>query len=123
MAALSEIEKLEARYAENPDGRYFAPLADAYRKAGRVDEAITVVTSGLNQHPDYLSAHIVLDGHPSLEEAQVVGAAVKAAVGARFGIAHATIELECETCSPVGDWCSIEEHDVLVRSVPPGETQ
>ena len=34
MAASSEIEKLERRYAENPDGRYFAPLADAYRKAG-----------------------------------------------------------------------------------------
>lgn len=60
MAALSEIEKLEARWAENPDGRYFAPLADAYRKAGRVDEAITVVMGGLARHPDYLSAHIVL---------------------------------------------------------------
>ncbi|HEY2804242.1 MAG TPA: tetratricopeptide repeat protein, partial [Gemmatimonadales bacterium] len=60
MAALSEIEKLEARWAENPDGRYFAPLADAYRKAGRIDEAITVATGGLGKHPDYLSAHIVL---------------------------------------------------------------
>lgn len=70
-----------------------------------------------------LSAHIVLDGHPSLEEAQVVGAAVKAAVGARFGIAHATIELECESCSPVGDWCAIEGTTVLVHSVPPGRTQ
>ncbi|MFI5043116.1 MAG: tetratricopeptide repeat protein, partial [Acidimicrobiales bacterium] len=60
MAALSEIEKLEARWAENPDGRYFAPLADAYRKAGRVDDAIMVVGQGLTKHPDYLSAHIVL---------------------------------------------------------------
>ena len=60
MAALSEIEKLEARWAENPDGRYFAPLADAYRKAGRIDDAISVVTAGLTKHPDYLSAHIVL---------------------------------------------------------------
>ena len=60
MAALSEIEKLEARWAENPDGRYFAPLADAYRKAGRIDDAIAVVTAGLTKHPDYLSAHIVL---------------------------------------------------------------
>jgi hypothetical protein len=60
MAALSEIEKLEARYAENPDGRYFAPLADAYRKAGRVDDALQMVQLGLSKHPDYLSAHIVL---------------------------------------------------------------
>ena len=60
MAALSEIEKLEARYAENPDGRYFAPLADAYRKAGRVDDALQMIQLGLSKHPDYLSAHIVL---------------------------------------------------------------
>jgi tetratricopeptide (TPR) repeat protein len=58
--ALSEIEKLEARFNENPDGRFFAPLADAYRKAGRVDDALQVVQVGLQKHPDYLSAHIVL---------------------------------------------------------------
>ena len=60
MAASSEIEKLERRYAENPDGRYFAPLADAYRKAGQADRALEVVRAGLEKHPDYLSAHIVL---------------------------------------------------------------
>jgi tetratricopeptide (TPR) repeat protein len=58
--AASEIEKLEARFNENPDGRYFAPLADAYRKAGRLDEALEMVRAGLQKHPDYLSAHIVL---------------------------------------------------------------
>jgi len=60
MAALSEIQKLEARYAENPDGRFFAPLADAYRKAGDVDRALELVQGNLAKHPDYLSAHIVL---------------------------------------------------------------
>jgi tetratricopeptide (TPR) repeat protein len=60
MAGTSEIEKLERRYAENPDGRYFAPLADAYRKAGQVDHALEVVRAGIEKHPDYLSAHIVL---------------------------------------------------------------
>ena len=60
MAASSEIEKLERRYAENPDGRYFAPLADAYRKAGQVDSALELVRDGLEKHADYLSAHIVL---------------------------------------------------------------
>lgn len=60
MAALSEIEKLEARFRENPEGRYFAPLADAYRKAGRVADALMLVQAGLERHPDYLSAHIVL---------------------------------------------------------------
>ena len=60
MAAPSEIEKLERRYAENPDGRFFAPLADAYRKSGNVLRALELVRAGLAKHPDYLSAHIVL---------------------------------------------------------------
>ncbi|HUI02784.1 MAG TPA: cation diffusion facilitator family transporter [Acidimicrobiales bacterium] len=46
-----------------------------------------------------LSAHVVLTGHPSLEEAQAVGDDVKAAIGAPFTIAHSTLELECERCS------------------------
>ena len=71
--AVSEIEKLEARYAENPDGRYFAPLADAYRKAGRVDDAIQLVTQGLSKHPDYLSAHIVF-GRCQLDKKDDAGA-------------------------------------------------
>jgi len=60
MAATSEIEKLERRHGENPDGRFFAPLADAYRKAGQLDRALEVVRKGLEKHPEYLSAHIVL---------------------------------------------------------------
>jgi cobalt-zinc-cadmium efflux system protein len=54
-----------------------------------------------------LSVHIVLAGHPSLEEAQVVGTAVKAAVSAPYRIAHATVELECEGCVDDGAWCAI----------------
>ena len=34
MAFSSEIEKLERRWQENPLGLTFAPLAEAYRKAG-----------------------------------------------------------------------------------------
>ena len=60
MAYTSEIEKLERRWAENPKGRNFAPLADAYRKAGELDRAIELCQSGLELHPDYVSAHIVL---------------------------------------------------------------
>src|SRR5437660_1722716 len=59
MAYTSEIEKLEKRWAENPKGRNFAPLADAYRKAGELDRAIELCTAGLERHPDYVSAHIV----------------------------------------------------------------
>jgi len=59
VAYTSEIEKLEKRWAENPKGRNFAPLADAYRKAGELDRAIELCTAGLERHPDYVSAHIV----------------------------------------------------------------
>jgi len=50
-----------------------------------------------------LSAHVVLAGHPSLEEAQAVGERIKAAVGPPFAIAHSTLELECEPCADGDD--------------------
>jgi tetratricopeptide (TPR) repeat protein len=59
VAYTSEIEKLEARFNDNPKGRNFAPLADAYRKAGLIDNAIVLCQNGLQLHPDYVSAHIV----------------------------------------------------------------
>jgi tetratricopeptide (TPR) repeat protein len=59
VAYASELEKLEQRFRENPRGRNFAPLADAYRKAGQIDSAIELCLSGLERHPDYVSAHIV----------------------------------------------------------------
>lgn len=60
MAYTSEIDKLERRHRENPEGRTFAPLADAYRKAGDVPRALEILKAGLQIHPDYLSASIVL---------------------------------------------------------------
>lgn len=58
-----------------------------------------------------MSAHVILDGHPTLEEAQVVGTRVKAAVSAPFGISHATLELECEGCVDDGTWCAMNDVD------------
>ncbi len=56
-----------------------------------------------------MSAHVVVQGHPSLEEAQLVGNAVKVAIATRFSIGHSTIELECESCAPEGDFCAIDQ--------------
>jgi tetratricopeptide (TPR) repeat protein len=58
--ALSEIEKLERRYAENPQGLTFAPLAEVHRKNGEVRRALDLLGSGLQIHPDYIPASIVL---------------------------------------------------------------
>jgi cobalt-zinc-cadmium efflux system protein len=56
-----------------------------------------------------LSAHVVLDGHPTLEEAQIVGERVKTSVGERFHLAHATLEMECEPCAEdVTEACSVD---------------
>ncbi|MGE0354100.1 MAG: tetratricopeptide repeat protein [Gemmatimonadales bacterium] len=60
MAYSSEIERLERRHAENPQGRTFAPLAEAYRKAGDLPRALELLSYGLELHPDYLSASVVL---------------------------------------------------------------
>jgi hypothetical protein len=58
--ALSEIEKLERRYAENPQGLTFAPLAEVHRKNGEVQRALDLLAPGLEIHPDYIPASIVL---------------------------------------------------------------
>lgn len=56
----SEIEQLEQRFAENPQGRVFAHLADLYRQARRLEEAEALVVEGLKRHPNYVSAYLVL---------------------------------------------------------------
>ncbi len=58
--AISEIEKLERRYAENPQGLTFAPLAEIHRKNGDVAKALDLLGPGLALHPDYIPASIVL---------------------------------------------------------------
>lgn len=52
-----------------------------------------------------LAAHLVLEGHPTLEEAQVVGERVKVQLSLGFRIDHATLELECEACATEADPC------------------
>ena len=55
----TEIEKLERRWQENPLGLTFAPLAEAYRKAGQIGKALELLDAGLAQHAGYVPAHIV----------------------------------------------------------------
>ena len=46
------------------------------------------------------SAHVVLAGEVSLHRAQTRGEELKALLADRFGIVHATLELECHVCEP-----------------------
>ena len=50
-----------------------------------------------------LSAHVVLRGEVTLHEAQSSGERLKALLDDRFGIEHATLELECHPCDPAVD--------------------
>ena len=64
-----------------------------------VDAVHDIHVWSLSSEVRALSAHLVLAGHPSLEEAQAVGERVKDAIGPPFSIAHSTLELECEPCA------------------------
>lgn len=58
--AASAIRRYEERLAKDPTSLAFAPLADAYRKAGRVKEAIALCREGLHRHPDHPGARVIL---------------------------------------------------------------
>jgi len=48
------------RYQEDPGSRAFAPLAEAYRKSGLVDEAIEIAREGLKVHPGFAGGRVAL---------------------------------------------------------------
>ena len=48
------------RFQEDPKSRVFAPLAEAYRRLGRLDEAIEICLEGLQHHPDFYGGRVVL---------------------------------------------------------------
>ena len=54
-----ELEALFRKYESAPDSFVFAPLADAYRKAGMLDEAVEICRKGVRRHPGYPSGHVV----------------------------------------------------------------
>ena len=75
MAISARIEELERKFNENPR-RYFAPLANEYRKAGDVAHAVELCRAYLPQQPGHMSGHIVfgqaLFESGELDEAQKV---------------------------------------------------
>jgi cobalt-zinc-cadmium efflux system protein len=90
-----------------PAGLDVVSLSSAMAAVDGVESVHDLHVWTLSSEVRALSAHLVLDGHPSLEEAQVVGARVKTAVSTRFRISHATLELECEACGVPDDGCTI----------------
>ena len=60
MSADTRIAELERRLARDPASIAFAQLAEEYRRAGRLDDAIRVCRDGLTRHASYPSARVTL---------------------------------------------------------------
>jgi cobalt-zinc-cadmium efflux system protein len=88
-----------------PAGLDTAALSAAISAVPGVEEVHDLHVWSLASDVRAMSAHLVLEGHPTLEEAQAVGTKAKATISAPFSIAHATFELECESCRDDGTWC------------------
>src|ERR1700753_3205941 len=58
MATSARIDELRKKFEENPR-RYFAPLANEYRKAGDPERAAAICEEYLPQQPGHMSGHIV----------------------------------------------------------------
>lgn len=54
------LEHLRRRVGANPASIAFATLAEEYRRAGMLDEAIDTCRTGLRRHPAYVSARVTL---------------------------------------------------------------
>ena len=48
------------RYQEDPTSRVFAPLAESYRKAGLLKEAVEIAREGLRVHPQFTGGKVAL---------------------------------------------------------------
>ncbi len=56
-----EVRTLRSLFwsARDPDGHAFAPLADAYRRKGELDEAQLLIRDGLGRLPEFSTGHLV----------------------------------------------------------------
>ena len=88
-----------------PDGLDVDALIAAVQSVDGVESVHDVHVWTLSTEVRAMSAHVVVEGSPSLAQAQAVGATVKSVIGTSFGIAHATLELECDDCGAAAFGC------------------
>lgn len=60
MADSSRLDELRRRVEKDPASIAFAQLAEEYRRAGLLEQAVEVCHAGLKIHPGYLSARVTL---------------------------------------------------------------
>lgn len=66
----ARLRDLKKRVERDPRSRFFVPLAEEYRRAGRLPEAIKALQSGLAEHPGYVAARVAL-GRALLETGRI----------------------------------------------------
>ncbi len=102
-------EAFEVLLESTPPGLEPSDLLRAIRSVDGVDDAHDLHVWSLSSDLRALSAHVMVSGHPTLEEAQEVGVRVKTALAAEYGIAHVTLELECESCGEINQqFCALD---------------
>jgi cobalt-zinc-cadmium efflux system protein len=83
-----------------PRGMDPGEVEAAIAREGAVESVHHLHTWNIASDVPALSAHVVLEGEVTLHEAQEHGDRIKAMLASRFGIEHATLELECHSCEP-----------------------
>lgn len=56
----AEIDRLALALAKEPGSKVFIPLAEEYGKAGRWEEAVSVLEDGLKAYPGFITAMVAL---------------------------------------------------------------
>ena len=121
MADDSRIQELERRVESDPASIAFAQLAEEYRRAGRLDDAIRVCRAGLVRHSAHLSARVTLGrallAQGRFDEARVELEAAAAEAPDHIAATRAVEELrrsETGACRPD---LSIADHIPAIREL------
>ncbi len=115
-AAVVLRSSLDVLLESAPQGMDLDLLSSTMNDVYEVSEVHDLHVWSLSSELHALSAHLVLRGQPTLEEAHAVGERVKELLAARFGIAHATVELESESCQDgYGNPCVIDVEGTIRR--------
>jgi len=123
VALAAAIRRYEERMAKDPTSLGFALLADLYRKAGRMDDAIAVCRDGLIRHPHYTTARLILA--KALLSRQDFAAAL-AEIDAILGVSPNDVQchrLAAEAHRRLGRLDEATQHLERAASLDPGDRE
>lgn len=81
-----------------PDGVTVEAVTDVLDKQPGVERVHHVHVRPLGQQRTSVTAHVVVEGQPSLHDAQAALATLNQALTSDLGVTHSTLQLECHPC-------------------------